>query len=514
MAQIEQTSLYQEIKGIVDNPFIHPMRRIGLDVHLMDYDLSARALKIVNIDIVRNYEDAFADQLIITAIFPKGTFEDIIYYSKDNLEGTIYADGLSQENKENGEEDGLHRPTQTRLIMKLSSDKATDIQTKQRDGIAGVPEKDLFQPMEQVSFQCVDKTVHLTRKIEVGFIARNITIKDLILSVLTHEMANLDIPEEEKITLDMQEPDNTQVFEQIPIPTGTPLLKIPHVLQELVGIYKTGVMSYIQNKVWYIVPRQDLETVREDREQISIFVTPEKLFPRNSKTVRHDEGHWKLLCGGKIEMQEEIDVNKINQSTGFTYSSSAPILNSDYEKNQGNKSFFNFASLNVQAFTEALKGGENFLSYFGKFTANDYHTESVLKKDHFGLVELLWEYSYPSIILPGSMITIYYLSKTAMGELRGIVIQAQHSGQTVDGSHFEAGRGIQTTTGLLVLVKGTLYKEYITKPSKEVIQKRAEGATGVYRGNTMVGDGKTERSVNVPTFMNPLNLLKGKLRGY
>ena len=71
-----------EIARILANDVTLPIRVVSGTVHLLDSNINVKAVRIMNLDIIRDYENNYMDELTVSCVFPIGTYMDIIYPTK------------------------------------------------------------------------------------------------------------------------------------------------------------------------------------------------------------------------------------------------------------------------------------------------------------------------------------------------------------------------------------------------------------------------------------------------
>lgn len=451
-----------EIARILANDVTLPIRVVSGTVHLLDSNINVKAVRIMNLDIIRDYENNYMDELTVSCVFPIGTYMDIIYPHKENLEFTLEATPATL--TKDGEK--KKNPVQRRYIAKIIEGDNPRI-SPDSQGTAETDEMDLVR-MITVNFQLSEKAIFLLRMSQSGCIARKTTVKKFMQTWLTHELSKIDVAGDEKIIgIDLIEPDNTEEIEQIVIPQGTTTLSIPDYLQNrLHGVYKHGISSYIQNKVWYIYPRHDLERDPIGSRYITIFVIPPDSLPSVDRSYRKDGEHYKILCTGRITLENHVNPTQLNVGSGVRYSHAHVPLQEVYPQRSGNKAMFSKDVLNKKEELE-LPGKEKPSPYApNHFTINPYKELSDMSATKLGVVNCLWENSLPIIIEPGTLAKIHYLDQSGQTlSLEGVVVKAHHSTYLPQKGLIQ--ETFVTNTGLSLLVKNDVQSpEAYTKKLK------------------------------------------------
>lgn len=452
-ATLEATAIMQEVKRILESTTTLTMRHITAMVHCIDANISIEAIKVTNVDIIRDYENNFADTVSISLIFPAGTYFDILYPNKENIELSIKSTPITKDKKDNvKKEDEI----ETRYIAKIvdSNDHRVQPSTK---GISSTDTLDITNMIE-VNFQLIEKDVFLMKMVEVGAISRQVTPKEFLETFLTLQTSNLQIAASEKIIgIDLIEPDNNAKQEHIVIPHGTPLITVPEYIQNKVcGIYNYGLLSYIQSKVWYIYPRHNIDRSPKGNRYITILVIPTTVLPSIQKTWRKDGEHYKILCTGRLNMTNQANVDQLSFGTGVRYTSSVKPLTEEYPSRGGNKAILSKETINTENLGNKLKGKEQSGPYRSNyFTQNGYREASMTSALNFGILNCFWENSIPRIIEPGTLAKILYLDPDGtVLDLKGTILMSQTS-------TYLPKQGMMqntwvTNTNLVVLVKNNL----------------------------------------------------------
>lgn len=468
---INGTPIGDEVVRILENKTALPLRHITGTIHLIDVNIDVESIKILNLDIIRDYDNNYTDAVTVECIFPSGTFKDLIYPNKENVEFTIETVPVKKSKEDKVEYEDV---VQTRYKAKFINSENERIKGSGQ-AIHSTESLDISE-FVTVQLQLIDKANYLMRLIEVGTISRLVTPKDFLETFLTQQLTNFQLSGEEKIIgIDLIEPDNKGQQEQIIIPHGTPLNVVPdYVHNRCCGVYNKGISSYIQNKVWYIYPRHDVDRNPKGKRYITIIVIPPKILPSIEKSWRIDGDHWKILCTGRLQLDNNADNVQLNDGTGVRYTSAVTPLTEGYPARSGNKAILSKEQINTDE-KYKLKGKEQIAPYrTGYFTANAFKETSFVSSLNAGLLTCLWENSYPKIIEPGTLAKVLYMDdKGVTLELKGVVLKAHHS-TTLPKKGLTQNTWI-TNTGLFLWVKNDLSEN---PPAKNV-----EGAaTGWIKG--------------------------------
>lgn len=420
------TPLGDEVSRILESTVSLPLRHITGIIHLIDVNIDIQAIKVMNLDIVRDYENNYTDEVTVSAMFPIGTFYDIIYPNKENIEFSIKTNPVDKDKNDNVK---TQSTVETRYIAKFISSQDGRVQPSSM-GVQSTDSLDITSFIT-VDIQLIDKAMFLMRSMETGTICRQATPKEFLQTFLTMQLSNFQIGSDEKIIgIDLVDPDNTGQQEQIIIPHGTPLISVPDYTQKKIcGIYNKGICSYIQHKVWYIYPRHDIDRNPKGNRLITIIVVPPSLLPSIDHSFRKDGEHYKILCTGRLSMDNNANIQQLKDGTGVRYTSSVTPLTEQYPSRSGNKAILSKSMINTEELGNKLKGKEQVGLYRSNyFTQNAFNEASSVSGLNSGQLQCLWENSYPAIIEPGTIAHVLYLDeKGETTDLKGTILKVHHS---------------------------------------------------------------------------------------
>lgn len=454
MIPIQNSNLWNEVNHITNSTCPKPFAEIRASVHLLDAKKTVHSAKVFNFDIVRDYSNNFSDEVTISMAFPQGTFHDLLYPYKDNIEISITA--VEAIATPNNTYKGARFTKRYKAKLMDSIDERV---TPTPNGQESTSMADLG-PMVVANFQCVDFAVYKLRMVNVGAIIRESNLKDAMQTLLSQQCSIMKLPADEAIAgIDVEEPDNKEIFKQIIIDQGTNLSDIPDFLQNgSYGIYEHGLTSYIQNKIWYICPKHDVTRQPRGDKYITINVIPKNILPGVNSSFRRIGNQWSILCTGNLQLQNIADVVQVSLGDKLKYSEPNAAISDIWTEIKDNKVKIKSDIANNQLGNKFTENGlsqarEKPAPYMkNAFTQNPLKLQSEVNLRSSGLLSCLWENSFPKIIEPGTRVKVLY---QALGfgvlELHGTVIKAHHSVQLM-------GKGVTsnvyaTNTGLGIWVE-------------------------------------------------------------
>jgi hypothetical protein len=446
---IEQTPLQNEIDAILlDGP--KPVHNLYKAVIITPKE-RFQPLRILSIDIERNYLEEFADQMLIELLMPKGAYiYDLLPYRQElQLELTRMPQPEGHEPLEG--EDAETEVKQYRAIIQEDSDEAFEAQEQKM-----LSRMDSNRdPLYKATFQLIAPAVEQLRLMQAGGIYRNDVPGNVVRYVLTHACDQLELPEDEAIAgVDRVEWDNENTHPQIVIPHGTPLEDVADLIQtDWGGVYNTGIGCYIQDQLWYLWPLFNTERFEQEKRVIQIFNLPPNHHPGIERTWRMDEHQLIILSTGEVAHLDLSQPDQLNLGNGARYSHTDPLWagQTEYSKNVGestkdNKFKIKRSDHNSEHVLKERKDYNVVPVVRDRQSNNSFAQTSRIASRLGGIVTLTWEYSKPEFIYPGMPARLFYLKEDEIEEIDGVIIKTHHyihsPKQGLDARHFRCNSAL------------------------------------------------------------------------
>lgn len=404
MAQIENTALKNEISLIMAANNSTDIKNYIAYIHVMETNQSYKVLKVMSLDIDRNYAENFSDVIIIEVAIPVGTYSDLIYPYKDNLELTLLKSPIYYTSK--------IEPSSIRYKSVIEDTGKPRIQSGKYSG--ATTELLDISNFTVVKFQLIELASYILRNVSIGCIVRKSTVKDTLLTLLTNQVNQLKLDNKTTISgIDLIEPNNTELKEQIVIPYGTKLVNLPYYIQTKVcGVYNSGIASYIQNNIWYIYPQYNIKRETENDRTIDFILVPEDKYPGITSTYRKKGDRIVVMITGSAKAFDNVKVNQMNNATGVRFSNSESFFDTGTIKRENNKVIIDRSSMNTEIIAMNQPDGINRVPISeNRITSNPFNEYSKLAKLQGKIMAFVWENSNPDIIKPGMMCNLYSMDK-------------------------------------------------------------------------------------------------------
>lgn len=423
--ELEQSGLYQEVQAVTaaPNPVHFAWSAI---IHLNDLGIDLDPLKLVSYDIKSDYEQNYSDEIIVRLLVPAGKYAFKIYPNQTNLDITV----IKQPLMETGDTADTAQQVQIERFTATLVDRGDP--SVGGNGRNSISEDDLDRiDLLELDFQLVDKALEQVRMKTYGNIFRYTTTEDVIKGVLTEQSTNILINNQQAIKgVEMTPADNKTKRDHIVIPHGTKLVNLPkYVHEKCGGVYGAGMGYYLQNGLWHIYPCYDPTRFAEAQASATIIIIPEKKYPNMERTYRQEGSNLVILATGQVKTKNGSESLQLTLGNGMRFADASKFMEG-FSVTQDNKSMAARGATNSEFVSVQRPNGLNNVQMSpNRITANPYLEYSVLAQRNGGLIGLVWEHSDPSLIVPGMLCRILYLSDDTIQQQYGVILKAHHSVQ-------------------------------------------------------------------------------------
>lgn len=415
-------------------------------------------VKVISLDIVREYYDKTSDYINLVALVPGGTYVKRIYPNRNNLKVEISRIPLA----EVGSDKDLDRSPRTTVYKAVMEDTGNP---RIEQNAMNVPDEAAMNltNLLDIRFQLLDLTYDKLRKIEIGNIYRQLDNEEVMKTVLNEVTTKISIDKEiAGFGVDIVPMKDKSKREHIIIPQGLKAIDLPSYLQEKCGgIYPTGLGQYLQDGFWYIFPKFDYKRFQEVTRTATIINVPAKLLPNIERTYLEEGSDLTILATGVTRFKDNTVIEKKQDGNGGRVTSAEKVFEG-FTETKDNKTVAKRKENNKEFIVSETPDKENHApTEKNSITDNVYTLSSKLAGREGFLIALTWQNSIPSLIYPGMMVKILYLDEFKVREVIGCVIKTHHF------SHPEAagviGHRYLTHTGLSIFVENTLDYDRLVK---------------------------------------------------
>lgn len=420
--ELEDTGLFLEIDPIMKMPQPMPYS-LSAVIHTVANGKNVAVMKVISMDVERDYEMNYADKIMIEMMIPSGVFAGQVYPYQGNLDITVYKTAMfsTGSNYDMQSVGGSERYT---AVMVDIGDDLTE------GNYGGTPSQQAMDLLEfkTVTFQLIDKSLEQLRMASFGANFRNTTAADALKAVMTKESMNVDLPNNRRLKgVQMAPPSNTKVREHVNIPQGIPLVEIPmHIQNNCGGVYSAGMGYYLQGDFWHIFPCFDTTRFTTAKKTLTIIRVPPKSYPGIERTWRVAGDNLVVLANGEVEFRSDADAQQLTRGNGVRFADASKMMEK-FSEGQGNRSLASRGDTNSEfAVVQRGNGKNNIQISDNPITSNQMVELSKLTRRNGSVMAFLWQNSESSLILPGMPVRILYLVNAQIKELYGVILKTHH----------------------------------------------------------------------------------------
>lgn len=438
-----QTPLGDEVNRIIDSQQGNPHVFLDAVIHTLFGDVPV--LKVLNLDLLREYTEQYSDEISLVVLVPQGQAAYRVLPSRNQLEITLTGAAMAQHGELESEKQG-YGLERFRAVLKKANDPT--LEANARD-LLQEDTMDL-QDFSVLEIQLFSKAMEQFSMRSCGGIYRRTAVGDLVKTLLLQQSARINVEDAYKpLGVDMVDPVDTKIREHIIIPHGTKVYDIPgYIHKHCGGIYSAGLSYYYQDDYWYIYPTYDYKKFEEAARQLVILQVPTTKLPNLDYTYMVEGSVTSIIATGELMLNDVSDLRKRSTGNGIRFADASRIFEEGVEV-VGNKAVVSRGKLNNEFISSQQKSEFNNVVLSDEvITANTMYEASKLASKEGVHIQLVWQSSDPSLILPGMKTKIYYYKNGQVNQLNAIVI-GSHTMTSYEGKGLVTGRFNRNTAILL-----------------------------------------------------------------
>lgn len=417
------TLMKEEYDKIVNGEQFIIKYDIKCTIHAPAEDIEA--FFVMDFSLLRDYVNNFSDVLSITAVFGSGTITHrIMPYSKE-LEATVilrplvnmpdYVDSQTSKIKEYRFKAILYENG----VKAIESNVLSDVSKKQRD----------IEDISAIKMQLVNPLQEQLRAKTFGGSIRDAVPLLSIRALLTKYSKMPAIEEQFRVKgVDIVPGYDTKVRDHIIIPHLTPVIRVPMLIDEIVGgIYPTGFQYYLQRNFWYIFSPFDVKAFEKSDYTLTVINMTKDKLAQLEKTFRITPTQIILLSTGEVRFDRLSERREINDSTGTRFIEATNVLgefkpDTGYGITGDNKLIISRAK-NTNTFAASSEQSTTFAKESNlRITTKRLYEYSKLAYRKGAMLQFVWENSADDLIYPGMPIRFIYMDGRMPKQVYGIVV--------------------------------------------------------------------------------------------
>lgn len=408
----EKRALWLDIQDILNNPTT--MTRMVMSVTIHTPTESFDALKLMTMDVYRDYVNKVADVTTISMKLSMGDYVYRVYPNRNKLEISIRIISLKSVSQERVMEEPIFIDKyDTKLDpsclprIQMSDYEQIDIETLNATEMV-----DLTIPLFEKSI--VKSKVVTVQGVHSG------TVSSVIESVLKSGSVDVD-------GVQMVPADNTESKKHIIFSEGVHLTAVPTYLQQKMGgVYDHSIGNYLQRynnkKNWYVYPLYKTDRFNGSDERVIFYGIPEDKYLEAENTYKKVGSTLKVVVAGQKQFFDNSDISYLEDGAGFTRTKAEPFLKKPVEISNG-QVIGSADSLNQQWDVDDDK---NELKYRRRASAaisvNPYHEKSTYMQKKASRIDFNWNNSRADLIYPGMPCKYVYMTPEGISEYLGVIL--------------------------------------------------------------------------------------------
>ena len=300
------------------------------------------------------------------------------------------------------------------------------------------------QALVDVSLQLEDRSLEPLRIKTVYGVFRSVSMKQLIFNLLMGESVKVLVDGKPCVDgIDVVDPDNTALNEEMMVPQGTLIASLPTYLQERgKGVYKGGMGTFLQTykgkKLWFVYPLYDLNRFNKGKDRLVIYAVPEGRLDGIDRTYKSESNALYIVATGKKVYHDTGRVNEINEGFGFRMIDANAMMKKPVVIEDG-KVLGSRGQLNFEVGSTARKDGMHYAPVLPA-SANPFKEYSKGLQRQCAQVDIVWENALPELIRPGMPCKYVFMDKgqyiEKYGTVLGVYALTKLQGKTLSGSEY------------------------------------------------------------------------------
>lgn len=408
----EKTAIWLDVNDILNSPTTKTKMVMTATLHTPTENIDV--IKVMTMDIFRDYVKKVADNTTITMKVAMGDYVYRIYPNRSKIEVSVRIVSLKSISEEKVEEEPIFVDRyQTKFDpaslprIQMSDYENVDMQT-----LNSMDMVDLTLPLMETAI--VKSKVVTVQGVHSG------TAESVIKAVLQSGSVGVD-------GVEMVPADNSESKKHIIFPEGIHLTSAPTYLQQRAGgVYNEGIGNYLQRynqkKNWYVYPLYKTDRFNGSGERIIFYGVPQDKYLEVENTYKKVGSTLKIVVAGEKQFFDNSDIAYLENGAGFRRTKPDNYLKKPVEISNG-EIIGKPDDLNEEWKVDDPK---NEVEYKPRSKAaisvNTYHEKSVYAEKKVARLDLNWNNSRADMIYPGMPCKYMYLSPDGVSEYMGVIL--------------------------------------------------------------------------------------------
>lgn len=415
--RIENSALLSDIKSVTEADY-SPTKYVYVSGTLHNTLEDVPIPKVLLFQEVAKYVEETSGYSLITFIMGQGDYTYRLYPFRDNLEFTVRRKKLYS----GGREDPSSIYYERFKAVFIHEDNPTVSMSNEGN-----------RPIEELNTMgIVEVRLELRARYEEAYSIVTAdgnyageTAKSILETVIPYNLNKVRVDWRPLVeAIHVAEPENKEVYRQLPLPRGTLIKDIPGYLQEKgKGVYTRGIANFIDvykgKRTWFVFPPCDVDLFKKDVERMVIFFAPQDRFFGVENTYRVEGKILYVVTTSTPPIQDTAGNRQLNSGAGYRFTAQESITSKPAEVNDG-KIKLDPRRLNTEMVNKGRRDGLNYAPVVNN-TSNQYLMMSRVLMATLTTLNVKWEYGDNSLIYPGMPVQCVFMNQGVYTKKHGIV---------------------------------------------------------------------------------------------
>lgn len=419
--ELEKTPIWADVKKVLnDGP--KPIRyEYVAKLHTEVNDINL--MKVVMVDIVRDFVNNIGDTIFIEVMIPLGDYVKDLYPYRTNLELTLIRKQLFEVGDIVPKDAVIEQERYKAVFLPGENvhPNASDYAQIDRQSLN-------LMDIRHVKFQLMNRSLEPIRIKTTGGIFKNSRNEDVIRSVIMNES--------NKILLDgkpccdgiqMVPSDNQEVKRHVVIPQGTLIPGLPTFCHEKMnGVYTAGIGTYFQTynqkRLWFVYPLFNTQRFNENVNKAVFFAVPTHRFTAIERTYRKQGTVVYILTTSTKVYKDHAETEYMDKGVGFRMTDARPMMKKPVKITTDGPVGMR-GNLNNEVSIKSRVDDLNFAPVAETtISSNPFAQYSRILQRNGGRLDLVWENADIREIYPGMPCKYVFMVDNVLKEVKGVVL--------------------------------------------------------------------------------------------
>jgi hypothetical protein len=446
--EFEQSGLQLEVNAIMNQGAKPVQFQVNCHIIVNTTNTTITPLKVLNIDIERNYLDGYSDNIMLEVSLPSGLYSKQIYPYKNNIDVALVLTPMMETGDTVDTTDAPQSETYTATLLDTGSP------AMEQNGFNAPSQYNMdLTGQTTVHFQLVNKALDQMRMMDVGQVFRGATVDNAIKTLLTNASQTTTVNGQRTVQgVTMQKSANTQARTHIVIPHGVKLVDAAKYIQKYAGgVYNGGMGCYLQGNQWHVYSAMDTTRFNTSQNTLTIINLPKNKYTNVERTYRVAGGQLVVLATGNVKFRDPSNAKQQNLGNGLRFSDATKFMGNFVQLGDNKALASRGANNNEFIGLQRPSGNNNVHRSDNPINANSLEEYSKLSRAMGSVIQMEWQHSNPLLITPGLPTQVMYLDEDSIQTINGVVVGAHHFMQMI-GTNFSAAK-YATSTVLSIFVQ-------------------------------------------------------------